>query len=643
MGLNASRLGQVAYGVGFCVVLPLLLWAWATQAQVAATWPLPAPPAAGGGLATAGLLLMAAAMVVLWRDGGGLPMNAFPPPRFVASGPYRWLAHPIYVGFAVACFGVAIASGSRPGVYLVAPVATLAAVALVLGYEGSALRARFPTAAHRPWLSLPQAGLAPIARDRVAVLLLVLLPWLLLYLWVVALGPAHDAVQPWLPGERQWPVYEGTYAVYASAYLVVGTAPFWARGDAALAEFARAGLAAVALHTFLYLVVPIAAPPRPFAPATWLGEVLAWEGRREANGAGALPSFHTTWALLTASLGARSFPRLAPLAWAWAIAVAASCVTTGMHAVLDVLAGGATFALVQRRRGLWAALRRWAEWTANSMRTWRLGPLRLFVHAGYAGAAGAVVAFTMGTWAGPGDAWAVLFVCGAAVLGAALWAQVVEGAAVSLRPFGYYGSVVGGAAAIAALPLFGVDPWPLAGGLCLAAPFAQAIGRLRCLVQGCCHGRQAPAGIGIVCTHPLSRVVRLAHAGGVPLHPTQLYSLLWNVPCGLVLLRAASAGQPPSVVAGLYLVGNGLGRFVEEAWRGEPQARHWGGLVEYQWYAIVSVVAGAALTCVHSAWPEPAAPSPVTPWLAIAVGLAVALAMGVDVPGSDRRFARLLK
>lgn len=643
MGLNGSRCGQVAYGVGFCIVLPLLLWAWATQAQVAVTWPLPAPPAAGAWLATAGLLLMASAMAVLWRDGGGLPMNAFPPPRFVASGPYRWLAHPIYVGFALACFGVAIASGSGPGVYLVAPVATLAAVALVLGYEGPALRARFPAVAHRPWLSLPATGEAPTTRQRVSVLVLVLVPWLLLYLWVVALGPARDAVQPWLPGERQWPVYESTYAVYASAYVVVGTAPFWARGQTALTDFARAGLAAVALHTFLYLVVPIAVPPRAFAATTWLGEVLAWEGRREANGAGALPSFHTTWALLTASLGARSFPRAALPWWTWAIAVAASCVTTGMHAALDVAAGIATFALVHGRRRLWAALRRWAEWTANSMRTWRLGPLRLFVHAGYAGTAGAVVAFTMGTWAGPEGTWAVLVVCVAAVAGAALWAQWVEGASVSLRPFGYYGSVVGGAVALAAMPLCGVDPWPLAGGLCLAAPFAQAIGRLRCLVQGCCHGRPAPLGIGIVCTHPLSRVVRLAHAGGVPLHPTPLYSLLWNVPCGIVLLRCAQLGQPPSVVAGLYLVGNGLGRFVEEAFRGEPQARHWAGLVEYQWYAIVSVVAGAVLTCVPSAWPTSASPAPGTPWLAVAIGLAVALAMGVDVPGSNRRFARLLK
>jgi prolipoprotein diacylglyceryltransferase len=196
--------------------------------------------------------------------------------------------------------------------------------------------------------------------------------------------------------------------------------------------------------------------------------------------------------------------------------------------------------------------------------------------------------------------------------------------------------------AFAALAAWGVDPWPLAGGLAIAAPFAQAIGRLRCLVQGCCHGRPAAAGIGIVCTHPLSRVVRLAGLGGQALHPTQLYSLLWNLPCGLVLLRCAMLGQPPAVVGGLYLVLAGLGRFVEEGFRGEPQARHWGGMVEYQYYAILSVLVGACVTCLPSSWPAGTTP----PWPltgTAAMGLFVACAMGVDFPDSDRRFARLLK
>ena len=72
----------------------------------------------------------------------------------------------------------------------------------------------------------------------------------------------------------------------------------------------------------------------------------------------------------------------------------------------------------------------------------------------------------------------------------------------------------------------------------------QAIGRLRCLVNGCCHGRQTSDAIGIRVTHERSRVIRVAEVSGVPIHPTQLYSILANVFLGLLLLRLWVSGCP---------------------------------------------------------------------------------------------------
>ena len=46
-----------------------------------------------------GVALMGFGMLALWRDGGGLPMNAFPPPRLVTGSIYALVPHPIYVGF----------------------------------------------------------------------------------------------------------------------------------------------------------------------------------------------------------------------------------------------------------------------------------------------------------------------------------------------------------------------------------------------------------------------------------------------------------------------------------------------------------------------------------------------------------------
>jgi prolipoprotein diacylglyceryltransferase len=183
----------------------------------------------------------------------------------------------------------------------------------------------------------------------------------------------------------------------------------------------------------------------------------------------------------------------------------------------------------------------------------------------------------------------------------------------------------------------------LLAALALAIPWAQAIGRLRCLVQGCCHGSEAPEALGIVYLREKSRVLTLGNLGRVPLHPTPLYSILANVVIGSLLLRLWSLGASLSIVVGSYLILTGVSRFVEESYRGEPQTPIVGGLRIYQWLAIVSFVSGAIVTTL------PAAAEPRwSPWLDVSVpvtallfGACAGFAMGVDFPGSARRFARL--
>jgi prolipoprotein diacylglyceryltransferase len=172
--------------------------------------------------------------------------------------------------------------------------------------------------------------------------------------------------------------------------------------------------------------------------------------------------------------------------------------------------------------------------------------------------------------------------------------------------------------------------------------FGQGLGRLRCLVNGCCHGRPAPAPIGISYVHPMPRPTRLANLGGVPIHPTQLYSLLWLMVVGAALTRLWILEAPLSFIAGTYFVLVGLGRFVEEHYRGEPQTAVIAGFRLYQWLTLGFVVGGAAL----SALPSASAPAPVPiGWPTIAVSLLAAVigtaSFGMDVPRSNRRFSRL--
>ena len=74
------------------------------------------------------------------------------------------------------------------------------------------------------------------------------------------------------------------------------------------------------------------------------------------------------------------------------------------------------------------------------------------------------------------------------MVGAGMYAQVLEGSSRLLRPFGWYGGMIGALVGILSSPLVGGSVTTLLAAFALASPWIQAVGRMRCLVQGCCHG-----------------------------------------------------------------------------------------------------------------------------------------------------------
>ena len=435
---------------------------------------------------------------------------------------------------------------------------------------------------------------------------------------------------------------EWTEAVYASVYLFVPAALFVAPTKAALRRFAVTGLIATAVVTLIYLTVPVIAPPRPFEPQSALGRALMFE-RAMSNTVAAFPAFHVIWSFIAAAAWASRSRTFAVVGWVWAILITVSCLTTGMHALADLLAAGIVFLLLRSYGRIWQLLRRSAERVANSWREWRVGRVRLINHGAYAGLGG-FVGFTIAAgFAGPNAFWQLVIIHFGGLLGAGLWAQTLEGSPKLSRPFGYYGSVLGAIATTVVVGAVGGNTMLLLAAIALAAPWVQAIGRARCLVQGCCHGSETVETIGIRYWRERSRVCTLGDLRGVPLHPTPLYSMMANVIVGVILLRLWSLGAAYSLVAGAYLILLGVARFVEESYRGEPQTLIIGGLRIYQWLAILSFVVGAALTAI----PSGTAPG-LSYWFdmrvllaATAFGLSAGIAMGVDFPGSARRFARL--
>ncbi len=296
-----------------------------------------------------------------------------------------------------------------------------------------------------------------------------------------------------------------------------------------------------------------------------------------------------------------------------------------------------------RWRRIGGAFRRWAEAAANSWREWRWAGVRVIVHGLYAGLAAATGFWISNALGGREVFPQLLAVHAAGLVGAGLWAQKLEGSSKLSRPFGYYGGVIGSLSAGLAVGIAAGDAMRLLALIAMAGPWVQAIGRVRCLVQGCCHGAEAPEGLGIRYWHPRSRVVALAGLRGVPLYPTPLYSIAGNVVIGVFLIRLWSLGVSFGLIAGVYLMLAGVARFVEESYRGEPQTPIVGGLRIYQWMAVLSFAVGAVLTAI---------PGGHAPGLSLALdgraavagllfGALTGFAMGVDFPGSARRFARL--
>jgi len=628
----------------FVVAVPAELIEWAHASRDMVRVAALHSPGWGASLAGIGVAMTLAGMLSLWRDGGGLPMNAFPPPRYVDRNIYALVPHPIYVGFVLACAGIAIFSGSASGLWLVTPAAALGSSALVLGHELPDLRrrfgARFGDGAASCWLPQNAAG-KPSLLERIRVYFVVLLPWLAIFELIGALGRPLGAVSTYLPFEMRLPVIEQTEILYASTYLVVLVTPLLVSSGFALRRFALRGLTAMAVIFPLYLLLPVFVPPRPFQPSGAIGVMLAME-RTPISGIGAFPSFHVVWALIAASALGEGGKWKKVIWWTWAVLVSLSCIATGMHSVLDAIAGALAFLVIVRIGRIWELILKCAERIANSWREWRIGPVRIINHGAYAGLAVLIGAVTIASLVGRGGALiaASIFFC--SVTGAVLWAQWVEGSPALLRPMGYYGGVIGGVVGAVPAVFLGINFWTALTAVAVAAPWIQAVGRLRCLVQGCCHGRAAQGVAGIRYTHPRSRVCRLTQLAGIPVYATPVYSILWNFVVGAALLRLVAVHAPSTMICGAYLVLSGAGRFVEEAYRGEPQTMDWHGLHIYQWIAALTFAIGAVLTAL----PGPAANSfvPVTAssaLVAVVCGAVCWFVSGVDFPEVSRRFARL--
>lgn len=286
---------------------------------------------------------------------------------------------------------------------------------------------------------------------------------------------------------------------------------------------------------------------------------------------------------------------------------------------------------------------RFATRIANSWTAVRIGPVRIINYAAYAAlaAAGGAIVFELAA-PGPNAAMAALMVA-ATVVGGGVWGKLLESTGRLARPFGYFGAFLGGVLGVLVASLiWGVPILVVGASLALAATWTQAVGRLRCLVQGCCHGRPVEFGEGVRYCRAESRAVALAGLRNQPLYPTPLFSIYANLFAAALLTRLYLAQQDASVLLAAYLAIAGLSRFAEEGYRGESTVRRWRGLTMYQWLALGQLAAAAILGLIASPpLPAPDALTSMELLVAFLAALGAGFAMGADFPDLDAPLARL--
>jgi len=158
-------------------------------------------------LTAAGLAFMAWSMLSLSMRGRGLPISHLPPTQLVARGPYAWMRHPIYVGYASAFAGIALLSGSIGRAVFSTLLLTIGSVLYATISEEPRLERRFG-AAYRSYAAEVPA-----------------FPWpraLVLVLWRVGVGPLFERVANQVVMFRIGPTVWVSYGAFASAGAFAG-------------------------------------------------------------------------------------------------------------------------------------------------------------------------------------------------------------------------------------------------------------------------------------------------------------------------------------------------------------------------------------------------------------------------------------
>ncbi len=111
----------------------------------------------------------------------------------------------------------------------------------------------------------------------------------------------------------------------------------------------------------------------------------------------------------------------------------------------------------------------------------------------------------------------------------------------------------------------------------------QAVGRIGCLMAGCCHGRPHTWGICYGAKHEATRYIYFLQK--VRLFPVQLLECIWLFFLAIIALKIQDGDPTTGENLSWYILGYGFGRFFFEFMRGDLERVYIVGFSEPQWTA----------------------------------------------------------